>query len=82
MTTSTTDRHRLLAGSELIRKLLDEGSAERQEDLRELQGHPTARHGAGHLHQSASQAASGLSRLQSDSSVQQFRTTQQDPETV
>ena len=38
-----------------------EGSAERQEDLRQVQGDPQARSRDGHLRERAAQAASGLS---------------------
>ena len=37
-----------------------EGTTERQEDVREVQGHPPARPRPGHLHQPPTQAAAGL----------------------
>ena len=42
-------------------KELDEGPAERQEDLRQVQGHPPARSRDGDLREPAAQAAAGLS---------------------
>jgi hypothetical protein len=43
-----------------FRKKLDEGPAERQEDLRQVQGDSPARSRDGDLRESAAQAATGL----------------------
>ena len=42
------------------KRAADEGSSERQEDLREVQGDPPSRAGHGHLREPAPQAAPGL----------------------
>jgi len=42
------------------RKPGDEGQAERQEDVRQVQGDPPSRSGHGDLRQPAAQAAAGL----------------------
>ena len=45
-----------------IQEQIDEGKAERQEDVREVQDRPPLRAGKGYLHQPAPQAEAGVVR--------------------
>ena len=58
--TDRPSQARRLSGAPRIRKKLDEGSAERQEDLRQVQGDSPPRSRDGDLRQPAPQAAPGL----------------------
>jgi hypothetical protein len=53
-----------------FRKKLDEGPAERQEDLRQVQGDSPARSRNGDLRESAAQAAAGLTANQQNPSCE------------
>jgi hypothetical protein len=54
----------MFAHAEPDRKKLDEGPAERQEDLRQVQGDSPARSRDGDLRESPPQATAGLSKTQ------------------